>query len=316
MSAVSPDLPADTPGEWLSTPELPLEYAPLFDWPPRPLAALRYLFSHDYFWANGVPYVVLALVSWFLLQPALEQCASLEAGWMTQVYARNLVYMVALGSALHLFLYTFRGQGLAGKHDARDLSRNSPRHLLNNQVWDNIFWTCVSGVAVWTLYEIGLLWGYANRWLPSITFSEHPVWFVALFFLIPLWYAVHFYFVHRLLHWKPLYRLAHAVHHRNVNIGPWSGMSMHPIEHLLYISQVLIHLVIPSHPIHVLFHLYYVCLSPLPGHSGYAYLRIKGKDAWALGDFFHQMHHRYFNRNYGVQIVPLDRWLKTEHDGT
>ena len=93
-------------------------------------------------------------------------------------------------------------------------------------------------------------------------------------------------------------------------------MSMHPVEHLLYISTVLIHLVVPSHPIHVLAHLYYTCLSPLPGHSGYAYLRIKGKDVVALADFFHQLHHRHFNCTYGTQLVPLDRWLGTENDGT
>tara|TARA_B100001123_G_scaffold305870_1_gene341710 strand:+ start:222 stop:443 length:222 start_codon:yes stop_codon:yes gene_type:complete len=36
-------------------------------------------------------------------------------------------------------------------------------------------------------------------------------------------------------------------------------------------------------------------------------------------DYFHWLHHRYFECNYGGtsgKLVPLDRWLKTFHDGT
>jgi sterol desaturase/sphingolipid hydroxylase (fatty acid hydroxylase superfamily) len=49
---------------------------------------------------------------------------------------------------------------------------------------------------------------------------------------------VGFYFAHRLLHWPPLYELAHKLHHRNTNPGPWSGLSMHPIEHVIYFSTI------------------------------------------------------------------------------
>ena len=65
---------------------------------------------------------------------------------------------------------------------------------------------------------------------------------------IPIFTSMHFYFVHRFLHWPPLYRIAHALHHRNANVGPWSGLSMHPIEHVLYLSSTLIHLVLASSP--------------------------------------------------------------------
>ena len=56
--------------------------------------------------------------------------------------------------------------------------------------------------------------------------------------VIPLWREVHFYAIHRLIHWPPLYQAVHSLHHRNTNPGPWSGLSMHPVEHLLYFSAV------------------------------------------------------------------------------
>ena len=32
--------------------------------------------------------------------------------------------------------------------------------------------------------------------------------------------------------------------------------------------------------------------------------------------FFHYLHHRYFECNYGDPIIPYDRWFGTFHDGT
>ena len=35
-----------------------------------------------------------------------------------------------------------------------------------------------------------------------------------------------------------------------------------------------------------------------------------------LGSFHHQLHHRYYDCNYGNPHMPWDRWLGTDHDGT
>jgi sterol desaturase/sphingolipid hydroxylase (fatty acid hydroxylase superfamily) len=35
------------------------------------------------------------------------------------------------------------------------------------------------------------------------------------------------------------------------------------------------------------------------------------------GDFFHYLHHKYFEVNYGGDgVLPMDRWFGTFHDGT
>jgi len=36
----------------------------------------------------------------------------------------------------------------------------------------------------------------------------------------------------------------------------------------------------------------------------------------ALGTFYHQLHHRYYECNYGNQEMPWDRWFGTFHDGS
>ena len=80
-----------------------------------------------------------------------------------------------------------------------------------------------------------------------------------------------------------LYRVAHSLHHKSHNPGPWSGLSMHPIEHLIYYSCTLTPLVWTLHPIHFLFNKFHADVSPLPGHDGY--------DKPGGGSYFHYLHH-------------------------
>lgn len=88
-----------------------------------------------------------------------------------------------------------------------------------------------------------------------MNFSDNPVWFFAMFLIVVVWNSGHFYFVHRWMHYPKIYPIVHALHHRNINVGPWSGISMHPLEHLPYFSTIAIHFVLASHPIHVIFHM-------------------------------------------------------------
>ena len=301
---------------WAWHPPLPLDRIPVVVFPPNPVKALKWLMSVRFLWSVQVPYTVLAVVTWFFLQPALERCVEFRADWILQMFVRNLGLMVLVAGGLHLYFYTFKRQGTRRKFDPRDLTRDHPRFFGRNQVWDNIFWSCASGVTLWTAFEAVFMWAYANDALPYLSWSANPVWIALLFVATPFWSSVHFYCIHRLLHWEPLYRAAHSLHHRNTNVGPWSGLSMHPIEHVLYFSSVLIHLVVASHPMHIFFHMQFLALSAATEHTGFADLLVKDKGVFPLGGFHHQLHHRYFNCNYGSEYVPCDQWFGTFHDGT
>ena len=313
------DAQTETPTKdnWAWKPPLPLQGIPVLVWPPKPGAAFRWFGSVSFLWSVLIPFGGTATITWLYLQPALERCIDFRADWILQMFARNLALMILVAGGLHLYLHTFRRQGSERKFDARELERSSRRYLGGNQVWDNMFWSCVSGVTVWTIYEVFFMWAYANELLPSyLDWAGHPFWFALTFVAIVFWSSFHFYFVHRLLHWKPLYKIAHAVHHRNDNIGPWSGLSMHPIEHLIYLSSVLLHVLIASHPIHMLFHMQWNTLGAAAAHAGFESLTFRGKRVFGLTAFHHQLHHRYYSCNYGNEFTPCDRWFGTEHDGT
>ena len=258
--------------------------------------------------------IAFIAVAWF--QPPLEVTQTLAPGWIAELWLRNMVLMTAVAGGLHLYFYRFTAQGKRLKYDPRPLMKEGRQFTLGGQVRDNVFWTLASGVTVWTGYEVLMFWAMANGWAPVLNWADNPVWFVALFLLIPMWESFYFYLIHRLLHVPFLYRHVHAVHHRNINVGPWSGLSMHPVEHVIFLGSVLIHWIVPAGPVHILYHMQYLTLTAATTHTGFEGLVVRDRNRLKLGTFHHQMHHRYFECNYGSLEVPWDKWFGTFHDGT
>ena len=315
MSQDQEAAPSPLPG-WHHVPEVPIAVSPFFSWPPDPRRMASWLAARWLRLAENVILVGFALVTWAWLSPSLDTAATLAPGWIAAVWLRNMALMLLVAGGLHWFFYMRKAQGKRLKFDKRDLMLKGRQFSFGGQVRDNMFWSLTSGVGFWTVYEVIMLWAMANGWAPVLGFAAHPVWFVVLFLLTPVWISFHFYWVHRALHWGPLYRLAHSLHHRNVNVGPWSGLSMHPVEHLIFFSSILVHFIVPAHPLHILFHLQHQSLTAATSHTGYENLLVRDRRQLALGTFHHQMHHRYFEVNYGNLEMPWDKWFGSFHDGT
>jgi len=143
------------------------------------------------------------------------------------------------------------------------------------------------GILVLTLFQVFLcapaLPAEQSQELPSL--RSVACWLVA----IGVWADFHFYATHRFMHEAPgMYALVHKVHHRARNVDPWSGLSMHPVEHAVYFSAIL-----PGLLVHIPFwvtNLLAVSMIayPIPSHIGYAPF-----------ERHHYDHHTKFNYNYG-----------------
>ncbi|MDU8913369.1 sterol desaturase family protein [Aestuariicoccus sp. MJ-SS9] len=301
---------------WHHMPAVPLEVSPLFSWPLRPGAILRWVWNSWFLISEKLILVALAFVSLTWLQPPLSETATPALPWMAQIWLRNLGLMLLVAGGLHLYFYTWSAQGKRLKYDPRPLMKNGRQFTLGGQIRDNMVWSLGSGVLVWSAYEVLMFWAMANGYAPVLTWGQSPLWFIALFLLIPVWESFYFYWIHRLLHVPFLYRHVHALHHRNINVGPWSGLSMHPVEHVIFLGSVLIHFVVPAHPVHILFHMMYLTLTAATTHTGFEGVLIKDENRLRLGTFHHQMHHRYFECNYGSLEIPWDKLFGSFHDGT
>ncbi len=242
--------------------------------------------------------------------------SKLTSDWILMVAVRDLALFLIVTGGLHWWFYMRKGQGIEFKFDTQPELKKNKLFSFNDHIYDNMFYSIVSGLPVWIGFEVLLLWSFASGSIEIYQFSDGWIWFCLWFPLLQIWQSFHFYWWHRFLHIPFFYKLFHAVHHRNINPGPWSGFSMHPVEHILFMSSLLIHFVIPSHPLHVLYHLYWLVLGTVSTHSGYEMIWLKGKNLLTVGSFFHHIHHRYFNCNYGNPEIPLDLWFGSYHDGS
>ena len=289
----------------------PFDVNPLWRWPMQPVAILRWLLGTYLFWQTAAWYAI-GYVAWRWLTPGLERFASLGVDDVALLWVRNAAIMLVVIGGQHYFLYIRKTQGTDFKYESRWPATNRKSFTFDDQVKDNMFWCLASGATVAALYEAVLFRLYAGGSLPELDVW----WTVALMAAaIPFIEGVHFYANHRLLHVDPLYKWFHALHHRNVNTGPWTGVSMSPGEHVLYLSTPFVFVLLPGHPYLVTFTLLYLLLSPSPSHSGFDRWKLFGTDIQG-GDIFHNLHHRYFEVNYGMSLVPMDKWFGTWHDGS
>jgi len=307
-------------GEW--RPEAPVSLAPINHWPMQPKAVTKWMFGYPGFlWPYNAFWLAISVVTWVWLTPELAAMKTFEAWWVGAVLARNAGLILLLFGGLHLYFYVYRKQDDDLRFTTEPFATNSRRFKFGDQVRDNMFHTLVYGVPVFTAFEVVTYWGFANGYLgfPGLELASSPVlfwgWFVVALLLAPVIHAIHFYFGHRLLHVRFLYKHVHGLHHHNVEVGPWSGLSMHPVEHIIYFSTVVVQWLIALHPVNAIFQIQIAAFYPALSHSGYEKLRAAGTELEG-GSYFHYLHHKYFECNYGGSLIPCDRWFGTFHDGT
>ena len=221
-------------------------------------------------------------------------------------------------------------------------------------------WYTTLGTLQWTVWEVLFVWCFASGRLAFVPASELRLdascaWMLArealAAGLIPIWRSFHFYWAHRLIHIPFLYRNVHSLHHRNVDVEPFAGLSMHPIEHMYYFSCVAPSLFFRLSPFQMLWNGVHLLLSPGASHSGWEdhvqsdqfHVRIPCHSAGAAWIALPQthldrcsrshrcppalpppssssscdalamqyVHHAKFNCNYGSGSLPLDRLFGT-----
>jgi sterol desaturase/sphingolipid hydroxylase (fatty acid hydroxylase superfamily) len=134
----------------------------------------------------------------------------------------------------------------------------------------------------------------------------HLVWELPVLYL---WNELYFYLVHRLLHWRPLYRAVHLWHHRSVVTTPFSAYSFHPLESFLLGAVMPLALVAHAFSPWALLGLTVMSLVlNVAGHLPQE--RLKAPFAvLAAQARFHNRHHSEFRVHYGFSL-PLERLLR------
>lgn len=284
-------------------------------------------------------YVGLGIIVWAVHWPG-DEARVWGIAWVSKVVLRNLIINALIYELWHQLL--FGGLSTDAVKACRFNSKSPYDDGGQNLRRERFFTTC--GFIMSSAYEclIAHLWAsgaiaqcghteagsikhvYPGCRLPDpleLPVTWWPYFLLAFPFMTQL-RCVHFFFVHRMMHpwwnlknglWQGdigacLYRHVHSLHHKSYNMGPWSSLSMHPIEHLLYFSGALVALVVPLHPLHLLLMKYHTDISALPGHDGH------GEPGG--NDICHYLHHTHFECNYGFSFPNyLDKLFGTYENG-
>ncbi|HEX5669309.1 MAG TPA: sterol desaturase family protein [Chitinophagaceae bacterium] len=126
----------------------------------------------------------------------------------------------------------------------------------------------------------------------------------------------YFYWVHRLMHWRPVFKWVHKTHHLSHTPSPFASLSFSPAEAVLQfgINLIMIFLV-PLHPLAIGIFAIYNTVINTAGHTGIEIVPAFFVRNWffkhGLTVTHHDMHHSHMNCNYGLCFDFWDRIMGT-----
>eukprot|EP00501_MAST-03F_sp_TOSAG23-6_P000030 GSMAST32.ASY1.ANO1.31.1 assembled CDS len=265
------------------------------DWVKSVFMLKHILLSPNLIWLS------FAILVYLFFPYDLEAAKEWQVGW---VMHRALLNIAILFIYYGFWFGTLRANGLGWgkrKFNVQDITSTSV-------VFHNVYYSFL-GTLQWTAWECGFMHLYATGKLAYVSDAElfstpsnaaRTLIFTAA---VPVWRGLHFYASHRFIHMRAIYRYVHCLHHRNVDIEPFSGLCMYvfKMNHLYYFSCLAPSLCVLGSPFHMLWNGMHLLLSPAASHSGYE----------DHSDQFHYLHHRYFECNFGSASFPLDNLFGT-----
>jgi sterol desaturase/sphingolipid hydroxylase (fatty acid hydroxylase superfamily) len=170
----------------------------------------------------------------------------------------------------------------------------------------------IAGIA--TMFGIGH-WAYQSLGYGIQVQEPSFIYLVGSFILSLLLFDTWFYWMHRLIHTRFLYRKVHSWHHQTVTPEAWSNNSDLLIDNLFLQSYWLVaHFLIPIAPIALFIHKLYDQVSGVIGHSGY---ELTGSVCWPPSPLIsvthHDQHHQFVRCNYATHFTFWDRLMGTLH---
>lgn len=160
-----------------------------------------------------------------------------------------------------------------------------------------------------------VLWDYTTLYKgPYDQYGQ--VYYLFTFVWLIVLHDTYFYWLHRCMHSKLLFKYVHKVHHASTNPSPWTAYSFHPLE--AFLEAMIVPLMAFTLPVHVstltsvmLFQIMY----NVYGHLGFEVLP-KGTSRHFLGKYIntgvaHNLHHSRFSGNYGLYFLFWDRLCGT-----
>lgn len=127
----------------------------------------------------------------------------------------------------------------------------------------------------------------------------------------------YFYWTHRWMHSRLLFKWVHRVHHDSRTPTALAAFSFHPLEAVIEAGALpLLVFLVPIHPAAFLIYLMVMTVISVINHIGYEiYPKWFARNAitrWIISATHHDLHHQTYTKNLGLYFNWWDRWLGTQ----
>jgi sterol desaturase/sphingolipid hydroxylase (fatty acid hydroxylase superfamily) len=223
-----------------------------------------------------------------------------------------LRYIFFAGGAFILFWMLF-GRRLEHR-------RIQKRDVPGSQIIREVLYS-ISTILIFGLSGMFLIWYLRSGGRPLFEIALEPGFLfnsIAVILLVVV-HDAYFYFAHRLMHHRRLFRITHALHHRSIQPTPFAAFAFQPVEAVLQaLYVVIVVLLFPVTPISLMVFLFYSFIMNVLGHLGYEFMPSGfTRNRWTYlnnTSTHHAMHHRYVTCNYGLYFNWWDRIFKSNHE--
>lgn len=222
-------------------------------------------------------------------------------------------YIIPAGQ-FYLRFFTFSS---ARTEQARIQKRTASRGDILRELKYSLSTIAIFSVLAALLWRYYLAGGTKIYWnWERYPWYYHPISFAALLFF----HDTYFYWMHRLMHWRPLFRYVHLGHHRSLTPTPWAIYSFQPLEAVIQFGIVAIPVIfVPLHPVVLLIYLSYDSFINTAGHSGHEIFPARLARIWPFSWMntvtHHDAHHTNMRVNFGAFFNLWDRLMGTFFDG-
>lgn len=217
-------------------------------------------------------------------------------------------YLVAAGSVT-LLLWLARAWTLPRRIQDRIAGwSDRRREFVNSMISGTIF--ALNAMFTLAMIDAGVF---------SLSLAVPPLWLglVEIAGLV-IAHDAYFYWMHRGLHSRAMFRRAHLEHHLSRTPTPWAAYSFAPLEAVF--EAAFVPLVLTLFPLHglvlVAFLLHQISRNVL-GHMGHelawpGFTRSRWT-GWLTTTTHHDLHHSEGRYNFGLYFTWWDRMMGTEH---